>query len=285
MSSIGWVSIHRQIQDNPLWRADPFSRGQAWVDLILLANHKDSYMMVRGNRIDVKRGQVARSQEALAERWKWSRGKVSRFLKDLEIEQQIEQQKSNILSIVTIINYDKFQENHTTEVATDEASNKATNGQQAIRQTDTNNNKNNNIIIKNKYTHAHVREGIFLDEDLGGAESSVAQDGKADAESVNDGEVTSTGSVTDPAYSQEFTEFWDLYPDEKKQKQQKSEAYVRFCERVRDGYSASELVDFARALREASERGERTVWFIHQFLRQVKLLAEMREQLAFADVA
>ena len=39
----GWIKLHRSISDNDLWTSEPFSRGQAFVDLILLASHKDSF--------------------------------------------------------------------------------------------------------------------------------------------------------------------------------------------------------------------------------------------------
>lgn len=131
----GWVSIHRQISDNDLWLSEKFTRGQAWVDMILLANHKDGFVRVRGNKVDLKRGQLGWSKERLAERWQWSRKKVSSFLNELEKEQQIAQQKSLILSVVTIVNYDKFQENDATEVTTKE--------QQSAQQKNTNNKDNN----------------------------------------------------------------------------------------------------------------------------------------------
>lgn len=106
----GWIKIYRQLSENPLWTSEPFSRGQAWIDLILLANHKDGYFYKRGNKINLTRGQLGWSELALSERWKWSRSKVRKFLNDLEKEQQIEQQKSTVTQIVTIKNYDKFQE-------------------------------------------------------------------------------------------------------------------------------------------------------------------------------
>jgi hypothetical protein len=34
----GFVSIHREIMDHWIWQDKPVSKGQAWVDLILLAN-------------------------------------------------------------------------------------------------------------------------------------------------------------------------------------------------------------------------------------------------------
>lgn len=109
----GWIKLYRCIQGNPLWQERPFDRGRAWVDLILLANHRDGYLHKRGIKIDVKRGQVGWSERALAERWGWSRGKVTRFLHELKMEQQIEQQNGpqniNVTSLITITNYEKYQ--------------------------------------------------------------------------------------------------------------------------------------------------------------------------------
>jgi len=105
----GWIKLHRAIQDNDFWSSEPFSRGQAWVDLLLLANHKESFFYKRGNKVIVGRGQVGRSEVELSDRWKWSRTKVRKFLKDLEKEQQIKIAKSRITQVLTIVNYDFYQ--------------------------------------------------------------------------------------------------------------------------------------------------------------------------------
>lgn len=110
MSSEGWVKVHRRIQDNPLWTCEKFTRGQAWVDLIILANHTDSFFYKRGVKIDVKRGECARSVVELADRWQWSRTKVNKFLNDLKKEQQIDFKKTNITQLLTILNYDEYQQ-------------------------------------------------------------------------------------------------------------------------------------------------------------------------------
>jgi hypothetical protein len=124
----GWIKLHRSISDNDLWTSEPFSRGQAFVDLLLLASHKDSFFYKRGVKVQVKRGQLAWSESSISERWKWSRNKVRKFLKDLEKEQQIEQQKSQVISVITIINYNKFQEKGTTESTTNETTESTTEG-------------------------------------------------------------------------------------------------------------------------------------------------------------
>ena len=117
---IGYIKLFRQLADTELWTAEPFSRGQAWVDLIMLANYKDGYCRVRGARVDVKRGQTARSIKTLAARWQWSIGKVNRFLGELKNDMQIEAQKTNLTTLITIINYDKYQSGESANDTADE---------------------------------------------------------------------------------------------------------------------------------------------------------------------
>lgn len=67
----------------------------------------------------MKRWQNGYSEDSLSGRWQRSRGKVRRFLNYLETIQQIIQHKSKVKSIITIINYDKYQWNDTTDSTTD----------------------------------------------------------------------------------------------------------------------------------------------------------------------
>ena len=124
----GWIKLHRKLLENPLWCAEEFTKGQAWIDLLMLANFTDSKIIVRGVFLEIKRGQVGWSEVKLCERWMWSRGKVNRFLDVLEKEQQIIQQKNNLCSIITILNYDNYQLCDT--------ANRTTKGQQTGQQTD-----------------------------------------------------------------------------------------------------------------------------------------------------
>lgn len=105
----GFIILQRKIIENWLWLSEPFSKAQAWVDLLLMANHAEGIFFVRGVKIVIKRGCVGKSEESLSQRWKWSRGKTRAFLKMLESEQQIKQHKSNILGTIEIINYDLYQ--------------------------------------------------------------------------------------------------------------------------------------------------------------------------------
>lgn len=106
---IGYIKLYRQLFENPDYFAEKFSRIQAWIDLLLLANYEDGYIFVRGIRVEVKRGQLAKSLDYLAERWKWSKHTVLNYLKELETALQIALQRQNSISLITIVNYEKFQ--------------------------------------------------------------------------------------------------------------------------------------------------------------------------------
>lgn len=139
----GWISLHRSIQDNDLWLAEPFTWAQAWIDLLLNANHKPGSFWVRRVEVKLERGQLGWSEITMSERWKWSRGKVRRYLGMLETRGMIVQQKTQLTSVITICNYDTYQETSNPESlqAVQQTEH------QAVHQTDnrryTNNNDNN----------------------------------------------------------------------------------------------------------------------------------------------
>ena len=109
----GYIKLYRCLEDNPLWLSEPFTKGQAWVDLLLMANYTVSEFQVRGIWVKVLPGQIARGEKYLAKRWAWSRDKVRAFLFNLETRQQIRQQKSNVISIITIVKWEQYQANQT----------------------------------------------------------------------------------------------------------------------------------------------------------------------------
>lgn len=105
----GWIRIHRQIFSNELWFSERFTKSQAWIDLILLANHIPKTFFLRGIEIKLNRGQLSYSIVSLAERWQWNERTVDKFLKWLEIRKMIHSKKNNITTIISIIKYDEYQ--------------------------------------------------------------------------------------------------------------------------------------------------------------------------------
>lgn len=111
-----------------MYFSEPFTRTMAWFDLLLMANYKPSFIYVRGNKVNIGVGQIAIGIEKLAQRWQWSRGKAERFLNELEIEKQIIQQKSFITTLISIVNYERYQQSsEADEQADSQADNQADN--------------------------------------------------------------------------------------------------------------------------------------------------------------
>ncbi len=109
MSSGGWIKLHRQVMEHPDYLAEKFTRMGAWIDLLLLAGHDAMTTRIRGIRVEAERGQVVMAEKELAPRWQWSRNKVRKYLAELQAAGQIVQQKNNVTSYITILNYDKYQ--------------------------------------------------------------------------------------------------------------------------------------------------------------------------------
>jgi hypothetical protein len=106
----GWIKLHRKIFENKLWFSEPFTKSQAWIDLFANANHQPNSFWVRGNEVKLEVGQLGWSELTMAKRWKWSRDKVRRFLSYLTSESNIRQHKTPITSIITIVNYERYQD-------------------------------------------------------------------------------------------------------------------------------------------------------------------------------
>ena len=118
-SDKGYVAVYRDIFDHWLWKRKPFSDGQAWIDLILSANHADGKIVVDGTIVNIKRGEFFTSERKLAERWGWSRGKVSRFMRLLEAEHMASRKRSSDGTTITIENYSVYQGLRSTKRSTD----------------------------------------------------------------------------------------------------------------------------------------------------------------------
>jgi hypothetical protein len=80
----------------------------------------------------------------MSTRWKWSRTRVRNFLKTLEKEQQIEQQKTTVTTIISILNYEKYQGEEQQE---EQQSGQQKNSRKTAEEQQKNTNKN---VKKNK---------------------------------------------------------------------------------------------------------------------------------------
>ncbi len=103
----GKFTIDREFLSHDLWLSETFTRGQAWIDLVGLAKYQSGFLMVRGNRVPLERGDVGWSKVKLAKRWGWSRGKIERFINELKTDGRIDiRTDSRISTVISIKNYD-----------------------------------------------------------------------------------------------------------------------------------------------------------------------------------
>jgi len=146
----GWITIHRKILDNFLWEDKPFSRGQAWIDLLLIANHEDKTTLFNGKMIEVKRGQKITSLRQLGDRWGWSISKVKYFFQQLKHEKMLDYKSDTKKTVYTIVNYSDYQEykedKNNTKITPKENKNKTERKQKITNNNDNNDNNDNNIL-------------------------------------------------------------------------------------------------------------------------------------------
>ncbi|HPM02291.1 MAG TPA: hypothetical protein PK816_09070 [Candidatus Cloacimonadota bacterium] len=105
----GWIKLYRKIFENPYYFSEKFCRNMAWIDLLLLANHKPGFFYKRGIKVELKAGQLGYDTASLAKRWKWSRNKCERWFRELEKDNQIVRQKTNVTTIISIVKYNIYQ--------------------------------------------------------------------------------------------------------------------------------------------------------------------------------
>lgn len=105
----GWVKIHRKMLENPIVCKDSETLS-IWLYLLLNATHKDIPALFKGNKITLKKGQLITGTLSISKKLMINKDKVQRTLKCFEVDKQIEQQTSNQNRLITILNWDKYQD-------------------------------------------------------------------------------------------------------------------------------------------------------------------------------
>lgn len=107
---IGWIKLHRQIWNNPVVTKDA-EYFFLWSWLITNATHQEYDTIWKGERITLKPGQLITGRKKLSTILKIEESKVVRILNHFKNEHQIEQQTSNQGSLITILQWNKYQIN------------------------------------------------------------------------------------------------------------------------------------------------------------------------------
>ena len=104
----GYVKIHRKLLDNPIVCKDS-EYFAVWFYLLLNATHKNMDALFKGKRITLEPGQLITGTISISKKMKINKDKVQRILKAFEIDKQIAQQPSNKNRLITILNWDLYQ--------------------------------------------------------------------------------------------------------------------------------------------------------------------------------
>ena len=111
----GYIKLYRDIQEHWIWQDKPFSKGQAWIDLLMTANHDENKVVLGNEIILVERGCLITSEVKLAKRWGWSRCKVRTFLELLVNDGMIDKKSDSKKTYLKILNYNVWQDSKTTK--------------------------------------------------------------------------------------------------------------------------------------------------------------------------
>ena len=82
-----------------------------WIHLLISACYKDTDVKVGNDIVHLKRGQLLTSRKSLESVVHIQESKIYRILKCFENEHQIEQQKNRKYTVISIVNYDMYQQN------------------------------------------------------------------------------------------------------------------------------------------------------------------------------
>lgn len=102
--------LYRSIMDHPDYFKECFTRAQAWMHLLMIAEWKETFTRFRHIRLEIERGQLVIPKTKLAEAFQWSKNKLRLWLDELEEDGQIKQRQSNLTTTITIMNYDLYQD-------------------------------------------------------------------------------------------------------------------------------------------------------------------------------
>lgn len=109
----GWIKIDTEIAKHWLWQ--DAERLKWWLDILFMAAWKDRKQLIGKQLIALRRGQFIASLSFLCKRWGRSRSMIEPFLNLLQEEEMISKEVVNNISIITVLNYDKYQSNNSTK--------------------------------------------------------------------------------------------------------------------------------------------------------------------------
>lgn len=104
---MGYIKLHKQILEH--WVFDNDTSLKAWLYLLCNANYSDTIETIKNQKVILKRGQLTISLRTLALKLKCSLQTLRTILYNLEKDNMINIQSTHLFTIVTICNYESYQ--------------------------------------------------------------------------------------------------------------------------------------------------------------------------------
>jgi hypothetical protein len=104
----GWISIHRAIQDNWIWKDG--NKLKWWLDILLTVNTNTAKVNIGNEIYDCKRGESLLSIQSWANRWGVSKDTARNFLNLLEKDNMITRVNLGKTTRLTVCKYDSYQQ-------------------------------------------------------------------------------------------------------------------------------------------------------------------------------
>ncbi len=112
----GWIKLHRQIREHSFFeKKRKFSKFEAWIDILLEVNHRKEKFLLGNEWVECDKAQTITSIRKLSERWGWSKTKVVSYLKLLKNDQMIDFFSDTKKTVLTVLNWDKYQSGEDTK--------------------------------------------------------------------------------------------------------------------------------------------------------------------------
>jgi len=137
----GWVKFHRKIIDWQ-WYQDPVA-SRVFFHIVLKANHREQ----NWKNISISRGQWVTSLQRIAEDLNLGVQQVRTALKKLEKSQNLTCKPTNRFTMITVCNYETYQENNSE--GNKQTNNQITNNQQQTRMEECKNNNPKELSLSN----------------------------------------------------------------------------------------------------------------------------------------
>jgi hypothetical protein len=104
----GWIKIHRKILNNIIFQNDKAFK--IWIWCLLKANHQENECLIGRIKIKLKSGQFVFGSNKAKEELKMSKSTIHYWMSFLKAERYIERKITSKYSIITILNYFKYQQ-------------------------------------------------------------------------------------------------------------------------------------------------------------------------------